>query len=138
MTSSKKKPKRSQVVPLLIGPIICDVAVQDPGSGKWSLIGVFGNVNVTTFPTARPMTVFFRLSDAQGLYDVEVRFVRADDGVLIAKANAEANVPDRFAQPELGIPFPPLRLEKPGTYEFQVWVNDVFLGANSLTVTQRK
>ena len=138
MASSGKKTKKSEIVPLLIGPIICDVAAQDPSSGKISLIGVFSNINVAKFPTARQITVYFRLSDAQGQYHVEVRFVRADDGEVIAKAEAEATVKTRFDQPELTIQFPPLPLTVAATYEFQVWANDVFLGSNSLTVRQSR
>lgn len=136
---SRKSPssKPSPIVPLLVGPIICDVAALDPSSGKWSLIGIFGNITVTTFPTARKMTVYFRLSDAEGRYDVEVRFIRSDDGVQIAKATAKVDVKDRLSQPQLAIPFPALQIEREATYEFQIWSNGIFLGSNSITATQR-
>ena len=139
MAASNPKGRKSlsKVVPILNGPVVCDVAARDPGSGKWNLIGLFNNVNAKTFPTARPMTVYLRLSDAQGRYEIEVRFVRADSGEEMGSARGEMQVSSRLDSPDIAVPFPPLPMPEPGTYEFQVWCNGVFLGSTSIKARKR-
>ena len=55
----------SNVVPVLVAALVCDVAVADPGTGKKNLIGVFNRVNVGKFPTKRPMSLYILGTDAE-------------------------------------------------------------------------
>jgi len=127
----------SQIVPVLTGPTICDVAVQDPGSGKWNLIGLFSNVNANRFPTQQPLTVFMQLNDAQGLYKIEVRFIQLDTGAELGRAEIDLEVADRLSSPTIALAFPPLPIPKAGEYEFQTWSNGAFLGSTTLTARGR-
>jgi len=133
-----KKPSGplSQVIPVLTGPIVCDVAAREPTTGKWSLIGIFQNVWASKFPTTRPMTVYIRLADGEGRYDINVKFVRTEDGAQIAEAGLGAEIASRLDSADIAVPFPPLEFSGPGMYEFQVWVNSSFLGA--ITVGARR
>ena len=79
MTQLDKQPP-SKVVPLLVAALVCDVAVQDPSTGKKNLIGVFDAVHVSEFPTRRALTLYCKIVDAEGSYNFDVRYVRVDTG----------------------------------------------------------
>jgi hypothetical protein len=119
----------SEVVPLLVAVLICDVAVVDPGSGKKNLIGIFDRINVGTFPARRPMFVYFKITDAEGLYEMRVRYLHRDTNELLAEAQGELRATDRLASIDGIIGFPPLSIPREGRYEVQVLANSVYLGS---------
>ena len=121
----------------MVAALVCDVAVQDPSTGKASLIGVFVNVHVGRFPTQRPISLYFKLVDGEGLYNLEVRYVQADTGEVLANAETELTVTDRLSPKDMHIPFPPLAIPNEGRYEFQIWANSMFLGSTSIRVVQQ-
>ena len=127
----------SQVVPVLIAALVCDVAVADPGTGKKNLIGIFDRVNVGRFPTQRPISLYMKLTDAEGFYKVEVRYVQVGSGTILAGAEAEFESTDRLASLDVHMSFPPLPIPEEGRYEFQVWANSMFLGATSIDAVPR-
>ena len=127
----------SQVVPYLVAALICDVAVADPSTGKKNLIGIFTRVNVGRFPTQRPMTLYVKLTDAEGHYKFEVRYIQLSSGKVLAGADGELQVDNRLASPDLFIDFPSLAIPAEGRYEFQIWANSVFLGSTSIDTVQR-
>ena len=63
----------SQVVPVLVAALVCDVVVSDPSTGKKNLIGIFDRVNVGKFTTTRRMSLYVKVTDADGDYDAEIR-----------------------------------------------------------------
>ena len=127
----------SQVVPLLVAALVCDVAVADPGTGKKNLIGIFNNINVGVFPTNRPMSIYFKITDAEGQYEFEVRYVEVGSGDVLARANGRLIVPDRLGSHDLYFSFPPLLIRTDGRYEFQVWANSMFLGSTFIDAKLR-
>ena len=129
---------RSQVVPVLIAALICDVAVADPSTKKQNLIGIFDRIQVGSFPTGRPFSLYVKLADAEGHYDVSFRFVRSDTGEQLAEVTGNLDSQDRLASTDLHINFPPLALPAAGRYEFQVWVNDMFLGSTFINAELRQ
>lgn len=118
----------SQVIPRLVAVLVCDVAVADPNTGKKSLIGIFDLVTVGRFPTQRPMSVYMKLADAEGLYRIQVRFVHVGPAKVLARYEGEVEVNSRLHSCDLFLSAPPLPIPAEGRYEFQVWANDVFLG----------
>ena len=130
--------KRSQVVPVLIAALICDVAVPDPSTQKQNLIGIFDRINVGGFPARRPFSLYVKLADAEGHYDVSFRFVRSDTGEQLAEATGNLDATDRLASTDLSINFPPLSIPDAGRYEFQVWANDMFLGSTFINAVLRQ
>ena len=118
--------------------MVCDAAVEDPATGKKSLIGIFDLVHVREFPTQRPISLYFKVADAEGFYKFDVRYVQADTGSILAKLEGELTAQDRLATSELHVPFPPLLIPAIGRYEFQVWANSMFLGSTSIRAVQRE
>lgn len=125
MTDGKAK---SQVVPLLVAAIVCDAAVTDPSTNKKNLIGIFDRINVGTFPTQRPMSLYLKVADAEGHYEFQIRFVQVSTGRVLARADGEVEATDRLKSTDLHMNFPPLPIPEPGRYEFQIWANAMFLG----------
>jgi hypothetical protein len=128
---------QSQVVPLLVAALVCDVAVADPSTGKKSLLGIFDRMNVGKFPTQHPMTLYFKLTDAEGHYEIAVRYVEVSSGKVLAEATGEMEVTDRLISVDLYMSFPPLPIPGPGRYEFQIWANGMFLGTTFMDAAQR-
>ena len=128
----------SQVVPLLVAALICDVAVADPSTGKKNLIGIFDPINVTNFPSQRPMSLYFKVADAEGRYEFQIRYVQQSTGAMLAEAAGELIARDRLASTDLYISFPPLPIPGEGRYEFQLWANGMFLGSTFIDAVTRR
>lgn len=122
----------SQVVPVLVAGLVCDVAVTEPHSKKKSLIGIFDRLSASSFPTKRAVSLYLKIADAEGRYELEVRFVHLNTGTVVAKAEGKLEQSDRLASAELLIPFLPLEFGEAGRYEFQVWANSAFLGSTTI------
>ena len=127
----------SQVIPLLVAALVCDVAVADPGTGKKNLIGIFNRINVGEFPAYRPMSIYFKIGDAEGRYDFEVSYVEVNSGDVLAKAGGQLTVSHRLESHDLYISFPPLLIRAQGRYEFQIWANSMFLGSTFIDAIPR-
>lgn len=127
----------SHVIPVLVAAIICDVAVADPSTGKKNLIGIFDRVHVRKFPTQRAMSLYFKVTDSEGYYNFDARYIQVNTGKLIAGAKGELNSQDRLASTDLIINFPPLPIPEEGRYEFQIWANNMFLGSTFIDAKLR-
>lgn len=136
MTQNKKT--LSNVVPVLVAAIVCDVAVADPSTGKKNLIGIFDRIHIGKFPTSRPMSLYVKITDADGYYKTEVRYVQVNSGKIMAEAQGELRAKNKLASPEILIHFPPLPIPEQGRYEFQIWANKMFLGTAFIDAIPRK
>ena len=131
------EPAPSSVVPVLVAVLVCDAAVADRSTGKKNLIGIFDRINVGKFPTKRPISVYMKLADAEGTYQIEVRYVETNTGGVLAQAEGPAQIRDRLTSIDLYMDFPPLPIPREGRYEFQVWANGVYLGGTFIDAVQR-
>jgi hypothetical protein len=121
----------SKLVPVLLAVLICETAVTEPSTGKKSLIGIFDRV-FGTFPAQRPLTIYVRLTDAEGFYRLKLKYVQTGTGQTLAEVEGEAEIKDRLGAADFYLTTPPLAIPAPGRYEVQVWFNDVFLGSTFL------
>jgi hypothetical protein len=136
MTQDKKT--LSNVIPVLVAALVCDVAVADPSTGKKNLIGIFTRINVGRFPTQRQVSLYAKLTDAEGYYQTEIKYVQVNSGKLLAEAKGELRAKDKLGSPDIIIHFPPLPIPEEGRYEFQIWVNNIFLGSAFIDAISRK
>ncbi len=118
--------------------LVCDTAATDPTTGKKSLLGIFDVVNVGRFPTQRPVTLYIKVTDAEGLYKVRMPYVQVGTGEVLGQAEGELIVDDRLTAADVLVPFPPLPIPSAGRYEFQVWANSMFLGSTSIRAKRRR
>lgn len=133
----EKKESLSQVVPVLVAAIVCDVACVDPSTGKHNLIGVFDHINAQKFPIKRPFSLYMKVSDAVGSYELDVKFVQVATGKVLAGAKGPMKAADRSKAIDLHIGFPMLLIPTEGRYEFQVWANSMYLGSTCLDAVKR-
>ena len=131
----------SKVIPVLVAVLVCDTAVAEPATGKKSLIGIFDQVIARTFPSQRPMSVYVKLTDAEGSYKIQLRYVQTGSGQELARAEAPAESTSRLGSLDFVISTPPLPIPSEGRYEFQVFANDIYLGGtfvDAVTQPQQK
>jgi hypothetical protein len=117
--------------------LACDAAHADTITGKKSLLGIFDVIHVKQFPTQHPISLYFKVADAEGYYTFEVRYVQAETGAVLAGAEGELIATDRLTATDMYFPFPPLNVPTAGRYEFQIWANSMFLGSTSISAVQR-
>ncbi len=117
--------------------LIADAVIQDRFTGKWSVIGLFDRIMAPSFPVVHPMlAIFLKFGDAQGRYRVRIELRDATDRRVALFEGIEIEVKDPSQSAEVGLPAPMLPLEKPGKYQFQLYVNDEFAASTDLNVVQ--
>lgn len=100
--------------------LVCDGAVTDPTTGKKTLVGIFNRVNVQTFPTQLRMAIYMKLTDAEGPYKIEVRYVQTNSGQELGRAEGRVEFASRLGSFDFFITLPPVEIPSDGRYEFQV------------------
>ena len=132
-TMSTESPEvLSPVLPVMVAALVCDTHAVDPATGKKSLIGIFDRVNAASFPVSRPVTLYYKLTDAEGRYEFKIRFSSPGGEELLAEATGEFTSKSRLTAMELVVPFPKLPLPAAGRYEFQLWANGMYVGTTSI------
>lgn len=129
------EPAPSNVVPVLVAALVCDVAVADPSTGKKNLIGIFDNILVATFPTKRPMSLYLKLSDAEGHYKIDVLFVQLESGRVLGKGQGKFQIDDRLSSADFFLDLPVV-IPTAGRYEFQILTNGTLIGSAFLDAKQ--
>jgi len=114
-------------IPSVVAMLVCDQVIAEVGTGKKSLIGIFENVAVPTFPAVIRLGIYAKLVDAEGDYDILIRLVNLKDESRIADMKAEAKSIKREGAAELVVNIGGIILPEPGKYEFQLFANDAFL-----------
>jgi hypothetical protein len=116
-------------IPVLVAVLVCDVAVADPSTGKKNLIGIFDKVFVNKFPTVRAMSLYVKLTDAKGKYDLAIEFVVGKTGEKLADVRGEFVSENPLEAADAHVQFPPLPLPQPGRYELRVLADSIYLGS---------
>lgn len=125
----------SKVVPVLVAVLTCEVGHTDIKSNKKTLVGVFNSLTLSAFPAKQRFSVYLKLTNADGYYDIRVRFVQVSSQEVLVEAAIQMTSQNRlgsvdFVFPnEIEYPFP-----QAGRYEFQVWANEAFLGSSFIDV----
>lgn len=126
----------SQITPFLVAALVCDVAVEDPNTGKQNLIGIFDYVGAGDFPAERRMSLYLKLTDAEGYYPLEVEYVYVNDNIVLDTIAVELEVEDRTVAVECVMHSPLLPMPYPGRYEFRIRASGMFLGNAFIDVGQ--
>ena len=138
MTSEEQN--LSRVVPYLLAILVCDSGTVDRNSGKKTLVGIFDRVIAKEFPTSRWLSVYFKLSDAQGNYRFKVQYAQVKTGNILAEAETRDSLTIKSCLDTFDslISFPrALLIPEPGQYEFRLHANDMFLGRIAINAVQR-
>ena len=123
-----------QPAPIPLAILLCDDSIRDSDTKKITLVGIFDQIKAKEFPTTyRPVSIYLRLIDAEGIYKFRIEFVLVSDDKILVEANINAiNIPNRLEPFTCVIKSTPLELPKEGQYEFRVWANDRYIGRAGL------
>ncbi len=138
---ASEKQTLSKVVPYLLALLVCDSGTIDRNSGKKTLVGIFDRIIAGEFPTSRWLSVYFRLTDAQGKYIFKTQYAQVKSGNILAEAETKdaLTIENRLDTFDSLMSFPmALLVPEPGQYEFRLYANDMFLGRIAINAVQRE
>lgn len=93
-------------VPNLVNMLTCDGAHRNPGSGKWSLLGLFNSISTSGFPTVHPQMFVYLAVQGKGKVPLRMQVVAGDrKEEPLYKIEAELTVGDPRIVAELVVPF---------------------------------
>jgi len=117
--------------PKLNSILLCDFVAQDPQSGKSYVMGVFDRIWIASAPaTHRFLTIYARLTDAEGSYKVRIDFVNLATSEVIGSHEVEqpVEIRDRLSSFNVIVGIQNLPIPGTGDYSFQLHADDKFLG----------
>ena len=126
-------------VPKANAMLICDYVITERGTNKKSLIGVFENIGAVQFPcTHFQLSVYIKLTDAQGHYRFRLELIDLKNDTVIAKSEMpEAiQIPNPLITHELVFNLRGLQFPHAGEYEFRIFSNDRIFGQKSFVVNE--
>jgi len=121
--------------PYPLAILLCDQIIVDEISKKKTLVGIFDLIYAKQFPAEhRPLSVYVRLTDAEGQYAFRMDYVQVKTDKLLTHAEIPGvSITDRLKAHELIMQFPPIKIPEPGEYEFRLWANDCYIGRMKFT-----
>ena len=115
-------------IPSVVAMLVCDQIINEQGTNKKSLIGVFDNFFSLTFPGfLQRLAVYVKMADAVGDYFLKLRIVKLKDEALIAEVGIQAHFQDVTQYGELALNLPGLPIPEAGKYEIQLYSGDEYL-----------
>ena len=121
--------------PYPLAILLCDQIIVDEISKKKTIVGIFDLIYAEKFPAEhRPLSVYVRLTDAEGQYAFRMDYVQVKNDKLLAQTEIPGvSINDRLKAHELIMQFPPIKIPEPGEYEFRLWANDRYIGRMKFT-----
>ena len=125
-----------QIKPILKAILLCDQTIVEEGTHKRTLIGLFDRIKGNEFPTTHPsMSVYVQFREIEGIFDFTLELVDLTDGRSMNRAVIkEFRVQERSRDCELVFNLMSVKFERPGDYEFRIYVNDTIFGQKSFKV----
>jgi len=121
--------------------LICDKVINEAGTNKKSLIGIFESINVAKFPCVHQfLSVYIKLTDANGIYDFCLELYDLENGAVIGRTEmpGKADIKDPLTTHELVFNLNNLNFTHPGKYEFRLFANEEIFGQKTFLVSQVK
>ena len=122
--------------PSIKAMLICDQIIHEAGTNKKSLIGIFEDIHVPSFPARYPRVgVYVNLTDAHGKYQLELRLVQVNDSKQVNRVKTpEVEIDSPLRTCEFALQIQNLVFPEPGKYEFHVLANGELLATKSFNV----
>ena len=116
-------------IPTLLAFIVCDTVIHDAASQKKTLVGIFDRLLSPSEPiTVNSMALYAKMVEGSGEYTFKIRLVNLKDESQILQLEAKGSWIVADSPLELGMNFKGVVLKEFGTYEFQIFANDAYLG----------
>lgn len=126
-----------QIQPYVLAILICDTIITEEGTGKKTLVGVFGQVVALEYPAPHRFGIYVKLTDAQGPYQLHIEYVDVSNDRIIEERLdlGRIDVPSRLSAAEIVLtvtaPIP-----SPGAYEFRLYGNNAYLARASFEASR--
>jgi hypothetical protein len=122
-------------IPEVAAALVCQVLVTDFFTNSKTLANVFSVLKTPALPAFVTLGLFVKMIDGEGAYEVRVRFVRLrDDRTVLEIPIQHVTWPSRLEPIEFGANFQQVPIEEEGMYEFQIFMDDVYVGRSPFTV----
>ena len=124
--------------PILKAMLLCDQTLVEEGSHKRTLIGIFDRIKATQFPTVHPsMSIYVQFREIEGTFDFSLELYDLTEGRSMNRALIpKFQVQERSRDCELVFNLFSVKFERPGEYEFRIFVNDNIFGQKSFKILQ--
>ena len=117
------------------GLTLCDYVMREEGTRKLSLVGTFGALMVTGFPSeSHPFWVFVSLTDGLGEGNMELTITQLSTDEEIFAIRQAIRFPDRFADLEVLFRLDDCSFPEEGPYLFTLLVDDVVVAQRRVPV----
>jgi Family of unknown function (DUF6941) len=115
----------SRILPDLQCSLVCE-QVRREANGNFFLIGVLDGLVLPQFPIGLPgLCVFNRWTSGLGQFTSSVRLVAPDQETVIQKGDVKFSMKDPNRNATTLLVLQQIRFQEPGTYFFEVMVDDV-------------
>lgn len=111
-----KKEDIKKQEPILLAINICDQIIRDESTKKISLIGLFNTIKANMFPVRHSLHVYVAITNGQGEYEGELRFVNLSNKQLVAKAIGKIRFHNPLEVYEFNFAFQNLEFGSEGKY----------------------
>lgn len=126
-------------VPFLVAMLVADLAIRDHQTNKVSLIGIFENIRAPSFPCRHEaLTVYAKVTDAQGTYDFRLEVIHLDKARRIAEVPIKGEAAHRLGIGEIVVTIGGLVFPGPGLYEFRLSANGRYVGSKTVRMEKEQ
>jgi hypothetical protein len=133
--------------PGLVAAVLCDQAIQEGQTAKWSLIGCFTAINCIV-PVGHPphilhphLAIYFCVSNSAGKYPLEVRCIHYAGAAPTEIQKVEGEIdcgPSKLLHTELALNFTNVVFPAAGRYAFQLHMGGAFIGEKHFDVNRHE
>jgi len=121
MAAEKRKPE-------LLAIILCDQVIKDLHTQKVTIVGSFSRIFARKFPVVHSnCAIYVALTDGQGTYEGDFRFVFAETDEIVFGAKGEFKLDDPLQVAELNFTIQALPLPRPGMYHINFYADGEYL-----------
>ena len=122
-------------IPEVAAALVCQVLVTDFFTRSKTLANVFSILQTPVLPAFTNLGLFVKMIDGEGAYKLRIRFVRLrDDKTILELPIQQVTWPNRLEPIEFGVNFQQVPIEEEGMHEFQVFMDDVYVGRSPFAV----
>jgi len=124
------------IKPILKAMLLCDLTIVEDRTRKRSLVGLFDSIGSAQFPSVHPsMSVYVQFREIEGVFDFTLELVDLEVEKVLNKAVIKRfQVQDKSRDCELVFNLMAVKFDRPGDYEFRIYVDDSVFGQKSFKV----
>jgi hypothetical protein len=126
-----------KLIPEVTAALLCQNQIIDFQSKLRTLVNVASDFFLLQLPGPLQLALYIKLVDGEGEYQLRLRLVQMkDDTVLLDLPKQSISWPSGAAHVEIGLNLVQQEIKDEGSYEFQIFVDDVYVGRAPFKVTK--